>query len=774
MNNSLTLGYMPKWLYILLAISLSAFSLMAQTKPANKTETTAVNVVLRGGTIVNLTSRIIDTTGSFVYSLINLKFDISGKTPKADVPVKLSITDFSDADPEFYSPSGSSVNYTITISKSLFQSNGKGDSTLIPVTIRFNKVVSKGGSAYIKILGHPEFSEMVFATKAPIKKTSQNLGITLVDSTTVLTLDTFKKNTANQFPVKLYIKLNKGTGSDTQIKIVPHFVDAIKNIKLSENEPNGTYIVKIASSDWNSKKDTVVNKNINLYIHQTAPIINEEDITLHIDSAKDLHIIKLMPSKAKAKNLLYNPVEPGNAEIISGKIALSHYTGPAVNSIDTLSIKVKVYGKYKKNHNQLSFALLDTSLSKHFQIIESIVTINQRDWDTAINRYNRLIIIDSLGKAKKQMKPKDTAAKINSPSPSTKRDTILEGILIIPLHIKTINLVDSVNNIQYLDIILVGQNQLNKGSQRVNLSKKDKPFWAEIGTNFDLLDNIKTNNFYAGVYMFDKDIARIGGKKGNNNISFTGGVYESQSVSLSSTADMPYTYKNYNPITQKYAGYRDTGSISTTTSIKNIGLFFSPQVRLTNGKVEENGVHLFISIYTEMLWQRITSSFNYPPPTAALTALPDSTNLSKFSSKQSSLSLDYRSQYYGIGIPVYIKHKDFNLYLNWVPLGFTTQQFVFVQDNYAPDYNTKFPYRPIPATQNNSNYDIYLLNYARPKNVWNAFFIIQYRLNEVAYGITFSGEIRSLYLQGSKPVITLALSKKFDLSAVLKPVIGAF
>ncbi len=67
-----------------------------------------------------------------------------------------------------------------------------------------------------------------------------------------------------------------------------------------------------------------------------------------------------------------------------------------------------------------------------------------------------------------------------------------------------------------------------------------------------------------------------------------------------------------------------------------------------------------------------------------------------------------------------------------------------------------------------------ILNLKSPGNGWHPFYMFQFRLNEVAYGITFSGEIRGLTISGSQPVITLAISKKFNLTGLFKPILSTY
>ncbi|HEY0245600.1 MAG TPA: hypothetical protein VGC01_08565 [Mucilaginibacter sp.] len=705
------------------------------------------------------------------YNLIKLKLIIAGIPPQDDVPVKLILqNNYTSTGPQFFSASGTSGSFTTKVSKALFNVNGSAKTISVQVPIQFSNVPNMKGIAYITIEKQPEYAEINFGKPLiqpqPLTRNARHNLITLLDNSTVENLDTLKPNTVNQFPIKLNFRLAKGTGKDTSVDVNAKTLVDMNSIKLSDNGQNRIYTVKIDSEEWNNNKDTTVTKGINLFVQQTMMVTDTQYVALYLKGDKNRHIVKLVPYKAKAKTAAVNLVTSGKAGIVSsGKKGITRdYTASTNSFIDSINVKVKLRGKYDDKHNQLVFAFLDSALSKHFQIMENPITITRNEWYNGTN----------ADKSKKDSLPE------------------FETTISIPLHIKTINISDSLNNIQNLDLILKGQTQVYRGSQQIKVSIKDKPFWAEAGTNFDLLDNIKTNNFYAGVYMFDKDVARIGQirwlnklfNKNNstsdksNNLSFTGGVYESQSISTGSRADSTFNYKNgastiynQNGTIHGYQYYTDTGSIKSTTQVKSIGIFFSPHLRLTNGKTDENGLHLFFSLYAELLWQRVSTTLDYSKTNLTATIPLDSTKTipSGIPYKQQSFNLDYRSHYYGLGLPVYIKANGYNLYINTV-FGVTNQRFV-ITDNSTAMLNAN---QYSPTVQNLNPTYTQILNFAQPKSRWNNFYLVQYRLNEVVYGLTFSGEIRGLLLYGSKPVITLALSKKFDLSALLKPIVAPF
>jgi hypothetical protein len=575
--------------------------------------------------------------------------------------------------------------------------------------------------------------------------------ITMVSGNLAITLDTVQDNIINQYPVTIKFKLNYAIAHKIKAVILIEPLQTLQNIKLYKDDSD---TITFDQSDWAAKAaDSTIKRTINLSLQQQKLVINEQNIVLHLQNIKPNFVVRLMPfagkSKTAGKTDTTHLIPLGYAEIVdNGKVGITRdYTSEASSSIDTLTLTVRLRGKYDKNHNQLVFEFLKSSLTSNFQIMENPLTITQTEWNDAGR--NARIKVDSV--------------KVNTITGiKWKRDTLRDTLISIPLHINTIKITDSLNNIHNLDVVIKGQQQSHRGAQRIKVSIQDKPFWAELGTNFDLLDNIKTNNFYAGVYMFDKDIARIGGTKGVNNVSFTGGVYESQSISTRTTSSAGFAYRDLKSV------HRDTGTVSSNTSVKSIGILFSPHWKLTKGKTDANGFHWFFSFYTELLWQTVTTGFSYPKTgkdsIIANASLP--MNISNYPYKENSVSYDFRSHYQGFGFPLYIKENEFNLYVNPV-IGLSSQQFYI--SAYKPNQNSQSPL-PDPLSYNY----VTNLTFLSPKNSWNGFFLFQFRLNEVAYGITFSGEIRELMLQNAKPIVTLALSKKFDLSQVLKPIVGKF
>jgi len=259
-------------------------------------------------------------------------------------------------------------------------------------------------------------------------------------------------------------------------------------------------------------------------------------------------------------------------------------------------------------------------------------------------------------------------------------------------------------------------------------------------------------------------------------LSFTGGVYESKSSSVSASSDSGFVYRNgntyvYNTAHNGYPVYRDTGMVNTTTSVQTVGLFVSPHFLLTSTPSKQNGFHLYLSVYAEMLWQRVTSTFDYSKANIDTvyykTSLTGPNGAYRYNYKENTINLDYRSHYFGLGLPIYIKHDNYTFYLNPV-LGATDQQFTFLQNTINGQSVN------IAAHYNVSQYEYAnpLIGFATPKNTWNMFYIWQFRLTSEQYGVSFTGEIRGMFLTQSTPIISLSISKKFDPGKFFESIFG--
>ncbi|RFZ85817.1 hypothetical protein DYU05_09550 [Mucilaginibacter terrenus] len=754
----------------------------AELKPAKPVLVKSTVQISNDGHIEYFTIGNVERLGdSLAVRTIYIPFDINGPAPAKDVVVTLNlINEFTTARPVF---DNRNTTKDIVIEKELF--NGKPHTINQGVLIKFNLQpaisgeanirIGKGGSnvrlnfdyirsaADIQVKTNVKPDEKSDIPQTPLSKPA----VALVSGSTDVSLDTLlSPNITFHKYAKVKLRLNRSEGKDTIIKFDLFPVGTLENIKLAGTDA-GHATLKLYKHDWDDTKEVEIERDVRIDLEQAAALSGVQLIDIYLPDGKVKHTFKINPYTSK-KKAVYKPIAAGGAEIVPGATAnIERRYGSVISALDTISVRVKFNGNFSPEANQLLFGFADTALNKTYQIIENPITVTREEWVQGSKKKPDLEteLKTAMMKDGKDESSASTEAKIQA-------GKMTEGILV-PLHIRTIKATDTLNTVRDVDLVIKGQTQILRGSQRLKVIVPDRTFWAEVGTNFDLLDNIKTNNFYAAIFGHMKDVATLWSKKHPNNISFVGGVYESQSVSQSSSLSSGFTYRDgssniLDSLKKGYPYYTDTGRIQSTTSVKSIGLMFSPQIRLNGKRLNEDGFHWSISTYFELLWQRITSTIDYSKTARNIVAYDSTlTALNGRTFKEGRFDFDSRSHYIGAGLSTYIKESDYTLYLNGI-LGTTNQGFTIVN-----------PSRIGNSTQFKKLYDLpegYLdfLNAREPKHRWNAFYVIQYRLTEVAFGLTFSGEVRGLLLKGAKPVVTLALSKKFDLTALLKPLLAPF
>jgi hypothetical protein len=448
--------------------------------------------------------------------------------------------------------------------------------------------------------------------------------------------------------------------------------------------------------------------------------------TSHPDSAGAA--AKKDTSATKKKNRLVNPgtvtILPSTPYILTPS-SIQRY----------MPVDLQLSGNFDSTACQVPFAMkFGNLLSNHFKPVDTIVTIGKQAWDSAM--------------------------------------TLRHGRIRIEIAVKFDSTVDSLARMQ--EDYLVINDTVHTGGKKVIRLMNFNPssvFWLEVGTNFELLNSITPHNIYGGIILFEKDVATAG----NIHFSIIGGAYESLTSSTGSSSDSGVIYRNnvsftLDPTHNGYPVYRDTGTVTISAVTHNIGLFFEPAIRLTDLPANHNGAHMFVSFYNELLWQTVTTSNDYShlARDSSLTHyLPTPDSLKYYHFRQnSSVTDDFRASYLGFGFPFYLKRNAYTLFLNPV-FGYTNQHFTPIRPYSDPHQLSqvyKYPLDSIPSG--------YPITYLQPKHRWNPFYVIQLRFNEEKYDISVTGEIRTLLLRNAAPLLTLTISKKFDLASLVKSVVS--
>ncbi len=308
-----------------------------------------------------------------------------------------------------------------------------------------------------------------------------------------------------------------------------------------------------------------------------------------------------------------------------------------------------------------------------------------------------------------------------------------------------------------------------------------KPFWVEVGANFDLVDGPEPNNFFAGVFFSKRDIRpvfyrsskkvsekskdtsrkKFANYRRDSNLAVFAGVFESKTIT--SVAEQRFALRQYYDSSSFMPDAGDSlkvftgiGKKVTKRTVRNVGLFYSPQVRLTNSSANANGFHVFASLWTELQWQRIEEETEFQQYRKMDSAVKHRDSIlydGKYNVANFKKERDVRSHYLGLGLPIFFKeaiqqNDNVHLFLNPV-FGFTNQ----------------------PTEAYLSTLEAYESNTAkadRPKRGWQPFYAFQFRLNEEKYGLSFTGEVRGLLKRDNQPFVSLALSKKFDLTKFIE------
>lgn len=128
------------------------------------------------------------------------------------------------------------------------------------------------------------------------------------------------------------------------------------------------------------------------------------------------------------------------------------------------------------------------------------------------------------------------------------------------------------------------------------------------------------------------------------------------------------------------------------------------------------------------------------------TTVEDLANIDQYESKELKFENDIKSHYFGIGLPIFFREEIESL-----------------------DENVHLFINPIIGGTNQPTQD-YLTNLIKNTPIrrhWAFFYAIQFRLNEEKIGVAFTGEVRGLLKKDNAPFVSLALTKKFDLTKFL-------
>jgi len=282
---------------------------------------------------------------------------------------------------------------------------------------------------------------------------------------------------------------------------------------------------------------------------------------------------------------------------------------------------------------------------------------------------------------------------------------------------------------------------LTKTSLNVFISSsekiKERKYNLHIGTNFDLKDRFETNSFYSEIDVFLPSLVKYGSYK----FGIRGGIYKNNSVSTleEQERDFPLVSIEENSITNDSLTII-TSRVSSTPSVsyENLGFYAGILYTITENKQKNQKFEIFASLHFELIQRTESYSYDnellFPIQTSriSLDSLASNSLLQSRLARNRDRTRKYYSSYIGIGFPMRYNNKQIEVFLN-------------------PMFGAGDPGFSIKGNDHNKTFGL-----------------IQFHLMEKKFGIKLSGDIRRYWGFRQDPIITLNLSKSFDLTKLFE------
>ncbi len=260
---------------------------------------------------------------------------------------------------------------------------------------------------------------------------------------------------------------------------------------------------------------------------------------------------------------------------------------------------------------------------------------------------------------------------------------------------------------------------------------KNRKYNFYIGTNFDLKDRFEANSFYSEIDVF---LPNLIGKFG-----FRGGIYKNNSVSgelEEDRRDTELVQVVENSITNDSITIERKRVLRTpSVSYENLGLYFDV---IFNLKKSEN-FEWYVSAHFEAIERREEFSstdedlFPLDRFTISIDSLSNNRPLQRLITQNRDRTRKYFSGYYGVGSPILYNNK-------------------YMQAFFYPTFGGGTPGFSISGSDTD----------------WWFFGAFQFHLMEKKFGIKLSGDIRKYFGFGQNPIITINLSKSFNLTNIFE------
>ncbi len=264
-----------------------------------------------------------------------------------------------------------------------------------------------------------------------------------------------------------------------------------------------------------------------------------------------------------------------------------------------------------------------------------------------------------------------------------------------------------------------------------NINKKSK-YNFHIGTNFDLKNKFETNSFYSEIDVFLPNIAY-------SSFGIRAGIYKNNSVSTLSNNKIDteiITFEENSISNDSITLLINRVSYTPTVSYENIGLYAGVIYNIENFDKKKEKFELYASLNFEIIQRNESYSYKndvlFPLGSSRISLDSLANNVSLQNKLTRNINSDRSVKYYshsiGLGLPMLYSNESIEVSLN-----------------------PTFGFGSIGLSHR-----------------INSFASIQFYLMENKFGIKLSGDIRRYWGSAQNPIITINLSKSFNLSSLFE------
>lgn len=280
------------------------------------------------------------------------------------------------------------------------------------------------------------------------------------------------------------------------------------------------------------------------------------------------------------------------------------------------------------------------------------------------------------------------------------------------------------------EIIIQGFRTLNKYN-----------YLGYIGTNFDLVDGVKTKDIFFAVNIFTPP------QYMREKFGFNLGLYGNRTLTLTDNATKIRYSRVVGLSGDSVRNYTEEATKSVSRVSDNLGATFSPLLCMGFLSDPESKAQLYYAPQVDFIWRRTQITTTYKDAKSI-----DSVDMAT-RPQVSSLALQPSSE----TIPINV----YDVYLGWAGL-LLNHENKFISMRLQGSFGNSFSYI---AIHNNAVTSVIHQQYARE---WNWFCYVRAWITEPSSGLTFGAEVSNTMFRSSsyQPYFNVTLSKALNLNAI--------